>query len=128
MAGMGGGNSRRQATTEIREFAKTAPVLQLALTIAPYLLTAPVQHTKAIVKAHRSKLPLIQQLMLSGNTRKELPGAPKEIGRLRDLRGYTTTAMAYSICCEDDPVRPRGMVVPVDLEGFVEGKFPDAHE
>ena len=124
MAGTGGGDSRRQATTEIREFAKTAPVLQLALTIAPYLLTTPVQHTKAIVKAHRSKLPLIQQLMLAGNARKELPGAPKEIGRLRDLRGYTTTAMAYSICCEDDPVR--GMVVPVDLEDFVEDKFPDA--
>ena len=124
MAGTGGGDSRRQATTEIREFAKTAPVLQLALTIAPYLLTAPVQHTKAIIKAHRSKLPLIQQLMLAGNTRKELPGAPKEIGRLRDLRGYTTTAMAYSICCEDDPVR--GMVVPADLEDFVEDKFPDA--
>ena len=31
--------------------------------------------------------------------------------------------MAYSICCEDDPVQ--GMVVPVELEDFVEGKFPD---
>ena len=94
-------------------------------TLYLHVLTTPVQHTKTNVKAHtgRSKLHLIQQLLLSGNTRKALPGAPNEIGRPKELRGYTTTVMAYSICCEDDPVR--GMVVPTDLEDFVEDKFPD---
>ena len=71
---VGGGDSRRHTTTDIRAFAKTAPVLQLASVIAPYWLTTPIQHTKGIMKAQMSKLPLIQQLLLTGNARKELPG------------------------------------------------------
>ena len=105
------------------EYARSIPVLTLGLAIAPYLLSSPIQSVKIILKVHKSKQLLVQQLLLGTGTCKTIAGTPEEVNRMKDLKGHTTKAMAFCIYSDDDPTL--GMAVPPALTDFM-GQFPDA--